>query len=97
MIDVSRGVYGSGRVAVVVVQHAAHALAPLNLPGVAQVARFWTDEPVPQSLMIALGVIMSDEVLNGCAQRLLAEEDHAIQAGLLDAAHKSLRVGVPVW
>jgi hypothetical protein len=31
-------------------------------------------------LMIALAVIMSNEVLNGCPQRLLAEEDHAIQA-----------------
>jgi hypothetical protein len=35
---------------------------------------------VSQSLMIALAVIMSNEVLNGFPQRLLAEEDHAIQA-----------------
>jgi len=42
--------------------------------------------------MMALAVIMSDEVLSSCPQRLLAEEHHAIQAGLLDAAHKSLRV-----
>jgi hypothetical protein len=47
-------------------------------------------------LMIALAVIVGDEVLNGCTQRLLPEEDHAIQAGLLDAAYKSLRVGVGV-
>jgi hypothetical protein len=31
-------------------------------------------------LMIALAVIMSNEVLNGFSQRLLAKEDHAIQA-----------------
>ena len=43
--------------------------------------------------MIALVVIMGDEVLNGCPQRLLAEEDPALQAGLLEAAYKSLRVG----
>jgi hypothetical protein len=48
-------------------------------------------------LMIALAVIMSNEVLYGCPQRLLAEEDHAIQTGLLDAAHKSFRVGVQIW
>ena len=46
MIDVSRGVYGSGRVAVVVVQHAAQALPPLDLSCAAEVARFWTDELV---------------------------------------------------
>jgi hypothetical protein len=42
------------------------------------VAGFWTDELVSQSLMIALAVIMSNEAVNGCPQRLLAEEDHAI-------------------
>jgi hypothetical protein len=41
--------------------------------------RFWADELVRQALMIALVMIMSDEVLNGCPQPLLAEEDHAIQ------------------
>src|ERR1700738_1460844 len=30
--------------------------------------------------------------LRTCAQRLLAEEDHTVQARLLDAADKSLRV-----
>ena len=48
-------------------------------------ARFWSDELVRETLMMALAVIMSDEVLNGCPQRLLAEEDQAIQA-----------VGVPI-
>jgi type IV secretory pathway VirD2 relaxase len=33
-----------------------------------EVAGFWTDELVPQSLMVALAVIMSGEVLNGCPQ-----------------------------
>jgi hypothetical protein len=39
---------------------------------------------------------MGDEVLNGCPQRFLAEEDQALQAGLLDASYKSLRVGVQI-
>ena len=51
-----------------------------NLSRASEVADFWTDELVSQSLMIALAVIMSNEVLNGFPQRLLAEEDHAIQA-----------------
>jgi hypothetical protein len=44
------------------------------------VAGFGTDELVSQSLMIALAVVMSNEVLDGFPQRLLAEEDRAIQA-----------------
>src|SRR5215469_2665727 len=87
--------YSSGGT-VVVVQH-AQALAALNLARVAETASFWADELVRQTLVIAFTVIMGDEVLNGRPQRFLAEEDHAIQAGLLDAAHKSLRVGVQVW
>ena len=84
----------SGSGTVIVVQHAAQALPALDLSRASEVAGLWTDESVLQSLMIALAVIMSNEVLNAFPQGLLAEEDHAIQTGILDAAHKSLRVGV---
>ena len=86
----------SGSGAIVVVQHAAEALASLDVACVTEVARFWADEVIRQALVIALAMIMDDEVLNGCPQRLLPEEDHAIQAGLLDAADKSLRIGVQI-
>ena len=66
MTGVSRGVDGLGCVTVVVVQHAAQALPALDLSRASEVAGFWTDELVPQSLMVALAVIMSNEVLNGC-------------------------------
>ena len=46
MMGVSRGVDGSGRVAVVVVQHAAQALPPLDFSCATKVARFWADELV---------------------------------------------------
>ena len=69
----------SGSGPVIVVQHAAQALPTLELSHASE-AGFWTDELVSQPLMIALAVIMSNEVLNGFPQRLLAEEDHAIQA-----------------
>jgi hypothetical protein len=46
----------------------AQALSALDLSRASEVAGFWTDELVPQSLMVALAVIMSDEVLNGCPQ-----------------------------
>jgi hypothetical protein len=77
-IGIRREFYNSGSGAVVVVQHAAQALAALDLTCVAEMARLWADELVRQALMIALAVIVGDEVLNGCTQRLLPEEDHAI-------------------
>src|SRR5215472_1999043 len=83
LIGLPRNFYSSGGT-VVVVQH-AQALAALNLARVAEMASLWADELVRQTLVIAFTVIMGDEVLNGCPQRFLAEEDHAIQAGLLDA------------
>src|SRR5215472_6864942 len=96
LIDIPRSFHGSGGT-VIVVQHAAQALAPLNLACIVEMASLGPDELVRQTLVIAFTVIMRDEVLNSCPQRFLAEEDHPIQAGLLDAAHKSLRVGIQVW
>ena len=58
---------------IVVVQRAAQALAPLERACVSQMARLWTDESVRQPLMIALGMIMRDEVLNGGPQRVLSK------------------------
>src|ERR1700689_3894521 len=46
--------------------------------------------------MIAFPVIVGYEVLNGGPQRRLSEEDQPLQAGLLNAADKSLRVGVQI-
>jgi hypothetical protein len=56
------------------------ARTTLDLSRASKVAGFGTDELISQSLMIALAVIMSNEVFNGFPQRLLADEDHAIQA-----------------
>jgi hypothetical protein len=50
----SRGLDGSGSGPVIVVQHAAEALPALDLSRASEVAGFWTDEFVPQPLMIAV-------------------------------------------
>ena len=44
----------SGSGTIIVVQHAAQALPALDLSRASEVAGFWTDELVSQSLMIAL-------------------------------------------
>src|SRR6266850_5543876 len=58
----------SGRGAVIVVQHAAQALAPLDHACVSKMARFWAEQSVGQPLVIALGVIMGDEIVHGGPQ-----------------------------
>jgi hypothetical protein len=52
LIGIPRSFYSSGGT-VVVVQHPAQALAALNLACVAEMASFWTDELVRQTLVIA--------------------------------------------
>ena len=52
----------SGCGAVVVVQHAAQALAALDFTDTAEMARLWADELVCQTLMIAFTVIVGDKV-----------------------------------
>jgi hypothetical protein len=86
----------SGRVAVVVVQHAAQATPPPDSASRPKVARFRADDLVREALMIPLGVIVLHEVLNGRPQGRLAEEDHPVQAGLLDASDKSFRVRIQI-
>src|ERR1700693_4021749 len=82
--------------AVVVVQHAAQALAPLDHACFSKMARFWADESIGQALVIAFGVIMRHKLLNPFAQRALTEPDHALQTGFLDAAHESLGVRIQI-
>ena len=60
------------------------------------VASLWADVLVRQALMIALSIVVGDEILNSCPQRLLAEDHDALQPGFLDASYKSLCIGVQV-
>jgi hypothetical protein len=52
------------------------------------------DQPIAETLVVSLAMIMRHEFVNPFAQRALAEEDHTLQAGFLDAAYESLSVGV---
>jgi hypothetical protein len=81
--------YSGGR-PVIIVQHSAQALSPLDRTGGSQVARLWLDQAVVQALMMAFFVIMSDELGKGGPQRLFSEQNQAVQAGLLDTPDESL-------
>jgi len=78
------------------VLHAAQALTALDGTRRSQVARLRADDPVCQTLVVPLGVVVLHKVLNCRPQRCLPEEDHPVQAGLLDAPDKPLGVGIQI-
>ena len=59
-------------------------------------AFFRFEQRVPEPLMVALSVIMMDELSDGTAQRLLTEEDHPLQALALDQQNKPFDISVQI-
>ena len=59
-------------------------------------AFFRFDLRVPEPLMVALSMTMMDELGDGPAQRLLTEENHAIQALALERQNKPFDVCVQI-
>jgi hypothetical protein len=52
------------------------------------------DQPVSQTLLVSLSVIMSDEFGGRSSQRVLTEKDQPFYTRLLDGSHKPLP-GIP--
>src|SRR5208337_2476589 len=78
----------------VVVQHPAQALAPLDRSTVHGRTGLGSDKPVAEPLMITFQVIVRYEHPSHRSQRALPKQNHPLQAGLLDGSHKTFRVGV---
>ena len=49
-----------------------------------------------EPLVIPFVVVVRDELAAGATPRALADQDHALEAGVLAGAHEALRVGVQV-
>ena len=54
------------------------------------------DQPIIDSLMIPLPVIVSGVLASGLSQRPFAEEDHSVETLILDRPDESLGVGVQI-
>jgi len=52
-------------------------------------AWFRAHYPVGYALVIALGVVVGDEVVNGCPQGPLSKQDHPLQTAFLYGPQKS--------
>ena len=78
-------------VAVVIAEQAAQSLTTSHLPVGTTDAFFRFEQRVPEPLMVALSVIMMDELSDGTAQRWLTEEDHPLQALAVPSIYSSAR------
>jgi hypothetical protein len=78
------------------VQHPAESLMPLHPWPLHRHCGSGLEQPVLDTLVIALHVIVSNELANSTAQRGLPDEDHPIQAFLFDGAHEALRIGIQI-
>ena len=81
---------------VVVPQHPAQAAATFDRADGAAHLVTWLDQPIVESLVVPLGVIVALEFHDRIPQALLSEEDHPLQALGLQAAKEPLQIGIQI-
>src|SRR5215472_11349638 len=80
----------------IVVEHSTQARAALDGCSAISDKPFLDDEPVAQSLVVALPVIMLHEFVDGLPQGAFSEQDDPLQARFLDGSDEAFRVGIQV-
>ena len=68
----------------VVVQHPTDPLAALDATAGWRCRRQRQDQAIAEPLVIPLVMVVHDELADGAPQRALADQNHALEAGLLD-------------
>src|SRR5262249_57014663 len=86
----------SGRLTMIVVQHSTQARAALDGCSAISDKLFRDDEPIVQTLVVALVMVVHHKLVDGLPHGALAEQNHSFQARLLDGSHKALRVGIEI-
>lgn len=72
----------------VIVEHSTETLAPMHRLRWCD-DRAWLHEPVFETLMVSLGVIVRHELRDRVLKRVLTEEDYSVQALGSYRAHKA--------
>ena len=75
---------------VVVPQRAAEALSANDDATSATDGRLGIDDHIFETLMVPFPMVVLDEIADGATQGVFAEEDHPVEALLLDGPHESL-------
>ncbi len=85
------------RLAMVEAQQPAESFTPRHRRVVVGGCGEWRDQPVVEPLVVALHVIMLDELADSEAEVPLTERDQPVQALALDGQHEALGEGVEIW
>jgi len=64
--------------------------------GISRMGFISDDQPVAQTLVDSLTMIIGQELTGRLAQRAFSEQDHPVQAGLLDRSGEPLCVGIQI-
>ena len=80
----------------IVVQHPTQASAAMDGCSPVSDKLFRDDEPIVQTLVVALVMIVQHKLVDGLAHGAFAEQNHSFQARFLDGPHKALRVGIQI-
>jgi len=59
--------------------------------------KFWPDDLVFQSLMVSFLMIVQRKLSCGPMKARFPNQNHAVQAGLFNAAHKAFGEGIKIW
>jgi len=86
----------SGRLPIIGVQHSTPPRAALEGCSPVSNKLFLDDEPIVQTSVVALAVIMFNQFVDGLPQGAFSEQNHPLQARLLDGSDKGLGVGIQV-
>ena len=92
---------GSRRIAIVIAQEPTQAFATPDLTGLAPKVWVGCNELVGEALMVALGMIVGQILVNHIRQRWFAQHHHVPQSFLFDRADKPfavrVQIGAPRW
>jgi hypothetical protein len=80
----------------IIIEQPSEAAAASNRPSTISETDLREKEPITDALMVSLAVVMSNELSNRDPQRILSEQNHALQTALLDAADEALGVAIQV-
>jgi hypothetical protein len=85
----------SGCLSIIVVQPSAQPLPTLNRSTAAAVS-LPHNQPVAQSLVVPLAMVMLNKFVDGLPQGAFSTPDHPLPAGFLDGPDEALRVRIPI-
>ena len=80
----------------IVVQHSTQPRAALDGCSTSSDKLFLDDEPIFQTLVVALVMVVQHKFVDGLPHGAFAEQNHSFQARLFDGSHKALRVRIQI-